>query len=742
MRSLKLLSPVGDFPSLTAAINNGADAIYLGSKLFNARRLANNFTTEELQKAVQYAHLNNVKVYLTLNTLIKNHEIPALLNQISIAAQLNIDALIMQDLTFAPLIKQHFPHLQIHASTQATIMNTESINFWKKHIDTFVLARELTKQEVKTIYQNTNANLEIFIHGHLCISYSGQCLISSLIGKRSGNRGMCASSCRKPYNNSNSYLLSAKDLCMINNIPDIIEAGVKTVKIEGRMKPAEYVAATTKYYRQQIERYYKNNHKPASENTIANLKMAFNREFTQGYFNNEKNIVDQTYSSKRGIYLGTIRSGQLELEEDIELNDGIGIVSHGERNGNYLQKIFINNVEVEKAKKGQKVKLLLPNFENGAKVYLMSKSNGENIIGEPQKISFNINLSIKENEPVKIKITIQEQEKEINLETTAVKPEKHPFTKEQLEKELRKYHSDIFELKNINIKTDNSFILKSVLTKLRSELDQTLLNLLKPINQKKEQIPTPIYPKSTTNQKMIHVQVYNLQGVQDAINAKADIIYYDAFAKDLTEAINLTKNSSSKLYLHTPMALTDSNIEILKEIIKEQQPQGIQVNNVGLLNLNLDIPIILGYQMNIFNDNQLQYYNHSAIASIELNLKELSEFKQKDKLIYYAHGKPVVMSFKETFNTDHLTDEKKYTFELRKTTTGTTQMLYSKAIGLLQHTPKIIEAGITQLYLDLDIEKDVFNLTSVYKRLLNGENVSVEEFQHGVTVGNLVKGVM
>src|SRR3989338_6199247 len=359
MNKLQLLSPAGSFDALKAAIHNGADAVYLGSKLFNARRLANNFTGDELKQAVQYAHLHNVKIYLTLNTLIKNHEIIALLNQISLAAQLGINALIMQDLTFAPLIKQHFPKLEIHASTQSTIMNSPSINYWKPYVDTFVLARELTKQEVKTIYEKTNANLEVFIHGHLCISYSGQCLISSLIGKRSGNRGLCASSCRKPYNGPN-YLLSAKDLCMIENIQDVIASGAKTVKIEGRMKPAEYVGTTTKLYRKQIDNYYNNTPRAISQDTINQLRMAFNREFTPGYFNNEIKIVEQTYSSKRGIFLGTINNGQLTLEHDIELYDGIGIINHGKRTGDYIQKIIHNFQEVPSAKKGGTVKLIIP----------------------------------------------------------------------------------------------------------------------------------------------------------------------------------------------------------------------------------------------------------------------------------------------------------------------------------------------------------------------------------------------
>src|SRR3989344_496705 len=161
MNTVQLLSPVGDFEALIAAVNNDADSVYLGSKLFNARRLAHNFTAEELKKAVQYAHLHNVKVFLTLNTLIKNQEIMPLLNQLAIAEKLGIDAVIMQDLTFAPLIKKQFPQLSIHASTQATIMNTPAVKYWQKYIDVFVLARELTKQEVREIWNQTKAHLEV-----------------------------------------------------------------------------------------------------------------------------------------------------------------------------------------------------------------------------------------------------------------------------------------------------------------------------------------------------------------------------------------------------------------------------------------------------------------------------------------------------------------------------------------------------------------------------------------------------
>src|SRR3989344_2982059 len=716
MDKLQLLSPAGTFDALVAAVSNGADAVYLGSKLFNARRLAGNFTTDDVKKAVQYAHLHNVKIFLTLNTLVKNHELGPFLNQVCLAAQYGVDALIMQDLTFAPLIKQHFPHMKIHASTQATIMNSPSLQFWQKYVDVFVLAREVTKQQVKEMYAKTKAHLEVFVHGHLCISYSGQCLISSLIGKRSGNRGLCASSCRKQYNGE-QYLLSAKDLCMIENIPDVIESGAKTVKIEGRMKSPEYVATTTRSYRQQIDAYYdKNGHDQKkipstkiriTKETMDDLRLAFNREFTPGFFNNEENIVDPLTPSKRGIFLGKVRNGFLTLEDDLELFDGVSSVYGGKREGDFVKKIInTEGEEITAAKKGENIQLLVPGFRNGAQMYVLSQHQGRNLLGE----------------------------------------KKHPLTKDDLDTELQKYQSNIFFMKNITIETDNSFLPKSELTTLRKELDAKLLDFLVPMPQGKRQVPLPVYGKKSAQeeglqklQKKLHAKVYNLHDVQEALRAGADVIYYDIFADDFAQARDICKGKVP-FFAFTPMVLGDEHCSEVKEIVLQTRPDGVLVNNVGLLQLHLPCEIILGYQMNVFNDQQIEFYNHPAVASIELNAQELGSFANKEKLIYYAHGNPVVMTFKEGFDTDALTDKKGYTFRLRKTATGATEMLYSKTIGLLQHTPEILKRGIHQLFLDL--EKDVFKTVYTYQQLLQGERVSVHELKHHVTVGNLEKGVM
>src|SRR3989344_3607325 len=526
MDKLQLLSPAGTFDALVAAVSNGADAVYLGSKLFNARRLAGNFTTDDVKKAVQYAHLHNVKIFLTLNTLVKNHEIGPFLNQVCLAAQYGVNAVILQDLTFAPLIKKYFPLLKIHASTQATIMNSPSIQFWQKYVGVFVLAREVTKQQVREMFEKTNAHLEVFIHGHLCISYSGQCFISSLIGKRSGNRGLCASSCRKQYNGDH-YLISAKDLCMIKNIPDVIESGAKTVKIEGRMKSAEYVATTTRAYRQQIDAYYERKPKSVTQETMKDLKLAFNREFTPGFFNEEKSIVDPLIPSKRGILLGKVSKGYLKVEDTLQLFDG-------------LSTVFKERKEARRVMKGESVKLFVPGFKEGALVYLLSQHGGKNLLGEMKLVPISISIQVEENEHPEIIITVKQKSFSLKLNTKSTTPQKHPLRKEEMEKEVRKYQSDIFRIESIDIQTDNSFIPKSEITTFRTALDQRILDFLIPAYSEKLIIPSPTYLNTTAKEKKLHVQVYSLNDVLKAISAGAAIIYYDIFADDFVQARNYT----------------------------------------------------------------------------------------------------------------------------------------------------------------------------------------------------------
>ena len=293
MKKIELLSPAGSMANLKAAVSKGADAVYLGMQRFSARNFATNFNDKYLEEAINICKSNNVKVYLAMNTLIKNHEIKDFFNQLSFAYSKGIDSVIIQEISLIDIIKKNYPDLNIHISTQAGVMNKEYANLLK-NADRITLARELKEEEIKTIRDNFQKELEIFCHGALCASMSGQCLFSSLLGGRSANRGKCAQPCRKRYNNE--YLLSTKELCLIEQIPTIINLGIDAIKIEGRMRAPYYVATTTEIYRKAIDSFYQGNFKISKE-TITKLQGAFSREFTEGKFKDSPDMFNKKHGT-------------------------------------------------------------------------------------------------------------------------------------------------------------------------------------------------------------------------------------------------------------------------------------------------------------------------------------------------------------------------------------------------------------------------------------------------------------
>ena len=269
VKEVELLAPAGNFESMLAAANNGADAIYLGGKSFGARHFANNFNDEELIKATRFIHRLNKKIYLTVNTLMADSELEQAAFYLKFLYEIGIDAVIVQDLGLIKMLRELFPKFEIHASTQMTINNAAGVNFLEQHgVTRVVLGRETSLNDIMLIKQESSLELETFVHGALCICYSGQCLMSSMIGGRSGNRGKCAQPCRMKYqlvglNGKNieygdlgEHLLSPKDLNTIDFLPDIIGAGVSSLKIEGRMKRPEYVATVTRMYRNALDRFF------------------------------------------------------------------------------------------------------------------------------------------------------------------------------------------------------------------------------------------------------------------------------------------------------------------------------------------------------------------------------------------------------------------------------------------------------------------------------------------------------
>jgi collagenase-like PrtC family protease len=274
--------------NLKAAVSKGADSVYLGMQQFSARQFATNFNEEFLKEAVKICHSNNVKVYLAMNTLIKNSEINNFFRQLNIAYLLGVDAVIVQEYSLINPIKASFPGLDIHISTQSGVLNSAQANLLEE-ADSITLARELTKEEISIIRKNFSKKLEIFCHGALCVCISGSCLFSSLLGGRSGNRGRCAQPCRKKYDNC--FYLSTKELCLIKQLPEIAKIGVDIIKIEGRMRTPYYVATVTEAYRKSIDDYYKGQFDITKE-TLNKLESAFTRDFTEGWFSDSKDMFN------------------------------------------------------------------------------------------------------------------------------------------------------------------------------------------------------------------------------------------------------------------------------------------------------------------------------------------------------------------------------------------------------------------------------------------------------------------
>lgn len=321
MKKVELLAPAGNYESFLGAINAGADAVYLGGEKFGARAFADNFTKEELIRAIRYAHLFDKKVYLTVNTLMKEAEMRELTDYLTPLYQNGLDAVIVQDLGVVEKLRHHFAQMELHISTQMTITGQYGARLMKRcGASRIVPARELSLEEIREIKQQAEIEVETFIHGALCYCYSGQCLFSSVLGKRSGNRGRCAQPCRLPYVNDHLYPLSLKDLCTVEMIPQMIEAGIDSFKIEGRMKKPEYAAGVTAIYRKYIDRYYEKPNAPfaVEESDLTFLRQLYIRsELQDGYYyrHNGKEMITldkPSYAGSSDALLQWIKSSYLD----------------------------------------------------------------------------------------------------------------------------------------------------------------------------------------------------------------------------------------------------------------------------------------------------------------------------------------------------------------------------------------------------------------------------------------------
>lgn len=363
---LELVAPAGEWAALVAAVQNGAEAVYVGGTRFSARQYAPNFNPEELVRAVEYAHLRDCRLYVAVNTLVKEEELEEAARYLVDLYRWGVDAVILQDPGLARLARSLVPRLRLHASTQLTVHNSAGARTMEEWgFSRVVLARELSREEIAALRRATALELEVFVHGALCFCYSGQCLMSSLIGGRSGNRGRCAQPCRMKYRLveeasdrqwrekegvEEAHLLSTRDLCLVEHLPALASAGVRALKIEGRMKRPEYVATVVRIYRAVLDRWREGKEARPTPAELRELAQIFNRGFTTGYFlgNPGRELMSYQRPSNRGLLVGRVerydpqrRRVQIRLEENLAVGDGIEVwVSRGGRTATVVRDLM------------------------------------------------------------------------------------------------------------------------------------------------------------------------------------------------------------------------------------------------------------------------------------------------------------------------------------------------------------------------------------------------------------------
>ena len=484
----ELLSPAGNMDCLYAAINNGADAIYLSGKNFGARKFATNFTNEELKEATTYAHLYGVKIYVTVNTIIYNEEVEELLNYIHYLYHIGVDALIMQDIGMISLVRKRYPDFNIHASTQLHNHNNNGIKLLKDlGIKKIVLDRELSLEEINKL--DSGIEKEVFIHGALCNSYSGNCLFSSMNGGRSGNRGECVQSCRMPYKllnnneyiiNESKYLLSTKELNTMNNFKELMDSDIASFKIEGRMKSAAYVGYVTRLYRKLMDSYYHNKKLEITKEEEDNLKILFNRTFTRGYLFND-NIRNISTPNHMGLEIGKVidineRKIKIKLAKDLYQEDGIRFKNN---NIGMIANLIYND-------KG----LLINSAKSGSIIYLDNKINlkDKDIVLKTSSPHLEKEILSIPNKKIPINISIKSESNKLYIEfsdndgnkvsssidiSTAIN---RPTTKKEIIEKISKLGNTPFTIDNIDIDIeDNIFVSMKLLNEQRRLLTELLI---------------------------------------------------------------------------------------------------------------------------------------------------------------------------------------------------------------------------------------------------------------------------
>lgn len=683
MNRIELLAPAGNLLALKAAVENGADAVYLGGQAFSARKNADNFDAKALAEGISYAHDRQVRVYAAINTLINNQEIGEFLSYAYELAASGIDAVIVQDLGAAHLLRQSLPELRLHGSTQMAVHNSAGVRFAKElGFQRVVLARETSLADIQAIVAEDVMEIETFVHGALCVAYSGQCLLSSMIGGRSGNRGQCAQPCRLRYTLvdrttgealdqpvEGGHLLSTRDLMLLHELPTLINAGITSLKIEGRMKRPEYVATIVKYYRAAIDQHYGQG--VLSKQADHEIRQIFNRDFTTGYYfgNPGRELMSYARPDNRGLKLGDIvyyRSAKVGVKLAEPLNTGDGYLlttANGKEIAGQVNDFYCQGKRCHQAAKGDQIELILSKpverakaiFKTSDALLLKQAAASYGTPSDVHKQNLYLHLTAKLGQPLLLegwndKHPVVQAQSDYIVELA----QKHASSWEEARKQLDRLGNTAYRLESLEGEMDEGIMLPaSELNKLRREIIEQLEQAESPslpalddfwdnAGDLLDRIPPQITGYAA---HLLSVAVSDPASLKAAVDNGADRVIanlttikgHDSFQiAELTEAAVYCHDHGSSLYLTVSAIENEAQLSHIRELYQFAQKAGIDgilAANAGTFRLAQEAgwtTIAADYPMNIFNDAAIQCLSDAEVSQVtlspELNLRQVADF--------------------------------------------------------------------------------------------------------------------
>jgi putative protease len=661
---LELLAPAGDRLCITAAVENGADAVYFGLECgFNARARATNLHLDALPEVMHYLHERGVRGYVTLNTLVFPSELAAVEQHIVRLAEAGVDAVLVQDLGLVRLLRAVSPNLEVHASTQMTLTSGECIQLAEElGIQRVVLARELSIDEIRQIHGQTNVELEVFVHGALCVAYSGQCLTSESLGGRSANRGQCAQACRLPYDlvcdgedvdlGDVKYLLSPQDLAAYALVPELIDAGVSSFKIEGRLKTPEYVANITRHYRAALDAAIAGRAAAFSEQDVTEMELSFSRGFSPGWLNgcDHKMLVPGLSSAKRGVLVGEVRKvgdQSVTIAARREVAPGDGVVFAGDREagdeqggrvyhvtpraGNSVELSFGRNaIDFTRLHVGQPLwKTDDPQLTAKLrKTFTGSKPH--------RRVGLELTVHAAVGEPLRI---TGHADNGATCDVVSVDPlaaaQKHPLTEEVLKQQLGRLGDTVYELRTLRAEiAGEPMVPLSVLGKLRHQLiDELNTSFQKPaafIGKTSEAVGRLCNdPAPSPGQPVLRVLARTLPQLTAAAHAGITSVYADF--QDIREyraAVETALQHGANVYLATPRIQKPGEVGIFRAMAKHGA-RGFLVRNLAGMAFCAEhaIPFVCDFSLNAANQWTVDYLRsrgpERVTVSYDLNRDQL-----------------------------------------------------------------------------------------------------------------------